>query len=762
MNVILLRCTVSALMLVSASAVQAQEVDESALDALDNTISVPVVQAIEPLGSRELRDAMRRIALSPSNPDALADAGNAALQLGDANAALNFFTRANSLRPSDGRIKSGLASATVRTENPFEALRLFDEAIRLGVSERSIAADRALAFDLLGDFGRAQRDYALAKTAYNSDELTVRNAVSTALSGRTAEADQMLVPLLQRNNMDAWRTRALILAARGDEREAIRVAQSFLDANAARQMEQYLRLMPKLTTAQQAAAIHFGHFPISRNIGRDSDEIRKVAASLPPRAVPTGEGRLVPSGEPLGKKGGNKKVEKSGKKSKDNKGVLVAAVEPAITVPAAGQPVAKTVLPPIAKPVAGAPQKGLATDTARTAVDQAARSKPIVIASNQLPPPETARPAVTIAPPLQTSAPPPQTSVQASVFPPIAPVKVASPVIIAPPPQSSSQPPVFSPTEPVKIASPVIIPAPVNTVPSTPWVPKVETPVFAAPLPAATPPTIVPPVAPETAPVIVSPQPAVQIAANTPASPVIQPVTPTILQVQVPAPEPVTIAATAPSVAPVFAVPVGTQPVVGVGVSDPVSVPIAIPASVQGPIPGGTNIAAAAQVPVQGISAVSPIAVAPSPQPVAKSFNLGDIVNAIEIPDSEQQRTVVPVDLKKIKPAAPKVAEVKQVDAKALVKVPAQPSRYWVQLATGSDAKGLSFDFTRLSRKNPNLFKGLSGWTAPWGKTKRLVIGPFADGKAAKKWEADYRKAGSDGFVWQSESGDPVDKLGGK
>eukprot|EP01041_Mallomonas_annulata_P018722 gene18722-37761_t len=165
----------------------AQAVDESALEALEK--SSPVVQPVvaEPAGAAELRSAMRRISLSPTDADALADAGNAALMLGDANAALNFFTRANAIRPNNGRIVAGLATATVRTENPFEALRLFDDAVRLGVSERSIAADRALAFDLLGNFGRAQQDYKLARTASVSDDLIVRHAISTSLSGQSAD-----------------------------------------------------------------------------------------------------------------------------------------------------------------------------------------------------------------------------------------------------------------------------------------------------------------------------------------------------------------------------------------------------------------------------------------------------------------------------------------------------------------------------------------------------------------------------------------------
>jgi Flp pilus assembly protein TadD len=285
-----------------ATSVVAQVEDESALEAMEksNPVAQPVVS--EPAGAAELRSAIRRISLNPADADALADAGNASLMLGDANAALNFFTRANSNRPNNGRIVAGLATATVRTENPFEALRLFDDAVRLGVSERSIAADRALAFDLLGNFGRAQQDYKLARTASVSDDLIVRHAISTSLSGQSAEADAMLLPLLQKNSPAAWRARAFILATRGDFRESTKVTQGFMDAGSAQRMERYLRLMPDLTGAQQAAAMHLGHFPASQYVGRDSEQLRKVASTIPSVQPASNDSRLIPSGDPLGTK----------------------------------------------------------------------------------------------------------------------------------------------------------------------------------------------------------------------------------------------------------------------------------------------------------------------------------------------------------------------------------------------------------------------------------------------------------------------------
>ncbi|MCF8472848.1 MAG: hypothetical protein K9G27_08665, partial [Sphingomonadaceae bacterium] len=284
-----------------SSGVFAQAVDESALEALDEAApAVPIYS--EPAGAAELRAAMRRISFNPSDADAMADAGDASLALGDANAALNFFTRANTLRPGNSRIVSGLATATVRTENPFEALRLFDQAVRLGANERSIALDRALAYDLLGNFGRAQQDYKLARTASTSDDLIIRQAISLSLAGQKEAADAMLVPLLQRNSATAWRARAFMLAARGDLRESTRVAQGFMDASSVVRMERYFRLMPSLTDAQKAAAIHLGHFPTSQAVGRGSEQVRRIASTLPQSPVVSGNNRLIPSGTALGPK----------------------------------------------------------------------------------------------------------------------------------------------------------------------------------------------------------------------------------------------------------------------------------------------------------------------------------------------------------------------------------------------------------------------------------------------------------------------------
>ncbi len=260
-----------------------------------------------------------------------------------------------------------------------------------------------------------------------------------------------------------------------------------------------------------------------------------------------------------------------------------------------------------------------------------------------------------------------------------------------------------------------------------------------------------------------APQPAPQeVAASTSSSPVVLP--------QSTAPEPgwSTPVMTAPpiSVSPIsvppISVPTATTPV-------PAQITASNTVALQGPTPTGAPIAASV-MPVAA-AAVEPVISAPVAQPPpSPAFDLASIVSAIEIPESEQTPSAIAVDLKKIKPVAPKVAAVEvgsktaKIDPKIAAKAKseaANPARFWVQIATG-EASALGYDYRKWSKKSADLFKGQSGWTSAWGKTDRLLVGPFADQKAAKKWEGDFRKAGGDGFMWKSENGVAVTALKSK
>jgi len=606
MNVTMLRGAGIFCALALSSGVFAQAVDESALEALDQaTPAAPI--GSEPAGAAELRAAMRRISFNPSDADAMADAGNASLALGDANAALNFFTRANALRPGNSRIVSGLATATVRTENPFEALRLFDQAVRLGASERSIALDRALAFDLLGNFGRAQQDYKLARTASTSDDLIIRQSVSLSLAGQKEAADAMLVPLLQRNSASAWRARAFMLAARGELLESSRVAQGFMDASSALRMEGFFRLMPSLTPAQKAAAIHLGHFPTRQSVGRDSEQVRQIAAALPQVPVVSGDNRLSPSGAALGPKSTLARDSKNTPKpdvKRDQKAQDRTEIQVAVANIPEAQKLAKT---DTSRP---------STTTARAKIEEKQTPRIASVSNNALPVPETARPLGRAALTRPASTPTPT------------PLPAQAKAIVAAEPQPN-------------------VPAITSAAKATAEVSAVDAPPISQ---------------------------AAAIASQTPET--------------------------------VPAAPVGSR-----------------------------------------------------------SFDLSAIVKAIDIPESEQRPSQVPVDLKTLKPQAPKATaesvKVAKVDPKIAAKAKAErdhPARYWVQIATGN-ANALGFDYRKLIKTYSALLKGRSPYTSEWGRTDRLLVGPFPDLKAAKKWEGDYKKAGGDAFMWKSQVGEVVNPL---
>ena len=573
-----------------SSGVFAQAVDKSQVETLDQAAPAAPIIA-EPAGAAQLRAAMRRISLNPSDADAMADAGNAALALGDANAALNFFTRANTLRPGNSRIVAGLATATVRTENPFEALRLFDQAVSLGANERAIALDRALAYDLLGNFGRAQQDYKLARTASTSDDLIIRQAVSLSLAGQKDAADAMLLPLLQPNSATAWRARAFMLAARGDLRESTKVAQGFMDASSVLRIERFFRLMPSLTDAQKAAAIHLGHFPTGQAVGQDSEQVRRIASTLPQAPVVSGDNRLIPSGTALGPKAAPSRDSKTMAPKPDRKRVQKAPEQKEIPAIVANIPEAQKL------PKTATSQPGTATVRGKL---EEAKSSQIASVSNNAPTPA----AITVAP---------------------------TPAVITPAPTPAPTPAVITPAP-----ATVIVPAVITLQPSQSSGATVE------PLPAAQAPAV-----------------AVQAPEPAPAAPV-----------------------------------------------------------------------------------------------ASSRFDLGAIVEAIDIPESEQRPSQVPVDLKKLKP-------VVKVDPKLAAKAKAEkehPARFWVQIATGN-ADALGFDYRKLSKTYAALLKSRNAFTAKWGRTDRLLVGPFANQKAAKKWESDYKKAGGLAFIWKSEIGEIVNPL---
>ncbi len=591
----------------------------AAIPLMGVALPAPIsAQSSAETSTANLQHALRRIAQNSNNSSALADAGLAALALGDTRAALGFLAKADEIYPKSGRVKAGLARALLLEQNPFGAIRYFDEAIANGVAAKDIAVDRGLAYDLIGRTADAQKDYALALQHGQSDKLLTRYAISLGISGNVEEAEVKLNPLLLKSDRDAWRNRAFILAMNGQKKEANKIASQTMRKKMAKAIKPFFDRMPKLTAAQKAAAVHFGHFPASENIGVDVASVRLAANS----AVRGGDGAdagLIPMGEPLG---GD--VEKP-----------------------------KVLAMPDTSPRRRPGSKSSDSKKKQTASRSASNGK-MPLAIRSLPTPTSARPLV--------------------------------------------KPTVSRPNDPVtQSASRAEEPA---------AAPGFETAVGGANAKTEKRIAMSPPVTDTKTPPLVSATVTRKVDIGD-------------------------VAASTPS---------------GSGQSKKPVQLVTFDLANAGSSSSSTNSSGPS---VEAASAAPP------------RRALSDIIGSIAIPETEKKTTVVPVNLAAITPAKPKPIVEKPAAKKeeAKPKPPEHPKRYWVQIATGSDLKALQYDYRRMSKKNADLFADTNGWTSPWGKTKRLVVGPFDDFSSAKKFEAGFRKNGGDGFAWVSANGTEVNKL---
>jgi len=220
-----------------------------------------VVQPLDGGPGAELRRNLTTLAQNPRSMSALVGAGRAALAMGDGEAALSFFTRADQVMPRDARVRAGMASALVLMERGETALTLFGEAEALGAPTVEIARDRGLAYDMTGNPRRAQQDYALALRRGDDPELRRRMALSLAISGQRDAALRMIDDQLRRHDRAAWRTQAFVLALTGDARGANDTASRMMPAGAAQSMAPFFARLAALSPAQKAMAVHFGRFP---------------------------------------------------------------------------------------------------------------------------------------------------------------------------------------------------------------------------------------------------------------------------------------------------------------------------------------------------------------------------------------------------------------------------------------------------------------------------------------------------------------------
>ncbi len=377
-----------------------------------------VVQPLPPEGSDDLNSALQRLARNSGDVAALLDAGEAALKLGDIPAAIGFFGRAQDIAPANSRITLGLARAYTYSRRPVEALQLFAEAERAGVAPALMAADRGLAFDLVGDAASAQALYRLALSQGENSDIRRNLALSQAISGDKAGFEATLLPLLQQGDNAAFRTRAFGLAVLGEVEAAVKIARDMMPTPMASRVEPYLRYMPQLTPAQQAAAGTLGVFPRTAAIGRDDPAIAGFDSS----AVRGADAGLAPQGPPMGSQLERTRAQQQAQAQRPAPAPTPApspeprraAPQVASTIPAFErsvtsrpriEPVVQRPAPPPPPPPAPAPAP---TPTpAPTPQIASTVSEPVVVARGELP---ATTPVSQAAPPPPPSPAPPPTA----------------------------------------------------------------------------------------------------------------------------------------------------------------------------------------------------------------------------------------------------------------------------------------------------------------------------------------------------------------
>lgn len=596
---------------------------------------VPVVQAVPPPAQGDLSRALQRLARSPADFDALVAAGKASLALDDIDAAIGFFGRADVVRPGDPQVKAGLAGANVRSGRPIEALELYDQAIAAGALPATIAADRGLAYDLVGDNVSAQTQYRLALANGANDETARRLGLSQAISGDARAFEATLLPMLQKRDFAAYRARAFGLAILGKQQDAVAIAEAVMPRDLSSRMAPYLQYMPRLTRAQQAAAANLGNFPRAAQVGRDDPRFAQYAGpqnAAPAAPAGAGDSRLAPSGEPLGSRQASSRSSQRQSAAERRRAAQVAAEQDKATRAAAARQEAAVV-------AARAP--------ARSDIPFRERIR-------RLPPPSPPPPP----PASRTTPPPPPPPPPATVIRQAPPLTAPTPLPSAAAAASRVELPPVSPGPQRAVPQPVVVATlpPSNAVPGS----------GLAQLPSSQPQAVT------QAPVVVVPVPAKE-----------------------------------PPVAVVLSPPAPPPPAEDVSVADAFA-DLADASGALGPAAGAVDI-----------TAIKPRIELPPPPPPSKA------------------------------PPPPPPPPPK----------PKEPSRVWVQVATGRDVKALGFDWRKFAKQEPALLGKRSPYTAQWGQTRRLVTGPLDSAKAANKLVSDLKNAGIDAFVFTSDEGEAVSPL---
>ncbi|MCD2315005.1 tetratricopeptide repeat protein [Sphingomonas sp. IC-11] len=706
-----------------------------------------------------LANAMRRLGSNPRDLSSLIEAAELSLKLGDVNAAASLLKRAENVDPMNGRVKAGMARILVTQERPGEALRYFDQAVGYGLDPRTFAGDRGLAYDLIGEQERAQRDYRVALKSGGTDEVQRRYALSLGISGRRQEALDAIADQLRRNDRSAWRVRAFVLAMTGDVPGAEKIANTMMPPGMGAALAPFFARLGGLSSADRAFAVHFGEL---RATPQRLADARLVPAlpPLPPEATRPVQVASVATAAPVSASASRNDRRSAREEAKrrreaaraeqraqrdrrsDRPAVAVASatavrqptIEPTAFQPpryagvafAPSKPVVQTVPAPAssaapAAPASAGPLPVSATSTAGSSLAATGGTAPLT--AQAVP----SRPVSSTLAALSGSASPSATSAAASPAPAVA----SRPQVLASASSATS-------TRPGSIT------------PATP-----------AALPASS-----------AAAVTSEPAPAAAIARTAPTRPALS--EDTILARIMAG---ISIPGSELGVAPVRPPEPVAPPVQASAQTGTSSATQASSAAAEAPgkatgterpeqqervEPVASRRAATAEKPAS--SAVK----AGEPKLAAANGQGGKAVSSKEkaAADAKQAGTDVLTASAKKQAEAKRLADAKkQADVKkaadAAKAAKAEPARIWVQVAGGANKDDLPKAWAAAQNKAAAL-KGKSAYTTPLRLTNRVLTGPFKTEQEAREFVNTLSKQGISAFPFTSEEGQKMTRLPAK
>jgi len=695
-----------------------------------------------------LGDEMRKLASNPRDVDALIRAGDLSMGLGDLSGAAALFARAEKVNPRDGRIKAGMASILVRSERPGEALRYYAQAESLGLDPRKFAADRALAYDLIGQQDRAQRDYRVALRDAPDDETLRRYALSLGISGKPELAVQQLGPLLMKSDRGAWRARAFILAMNGDVTGAEKIATIMMPRGTAQGLQPFFQRLPTLPASDRAFAVHFGE--VHATPARLAD-----ARMTPPLGVlaadPTAPVMVAAAPRPV-------VVATSGKTKRDRRDkarrVDVAAAATR-TAPTNAAPAA-SVAPPVQ--LASSMPRTVQAIPAQSTEERVATPRPTDTAPTVVA--QTATRWATVPEPIRGATAPAvsqiQTPAQAPAQTPVAvarvepaPVRTLPAATVA---QTAALPARIESESNTRVANSLAAVAS-STAPSAATNPAEPAPVQQA--------SVLPQSVQQTAPI--APQPVQQASAAPTPTPGFsaEPSTASTTPVEVAALPPRAVAGSEDSilarivaglsipaseldVAPMRPTPVVTQ----------AAVPISDDAE---------RVLAEAKAKTERDAAAKVVAAEKlSAAKLAADKLAADKKTAADKKAAARKAVADKKALaeKKAAAAAKLIADKEAAEEKRIAR--ANPERIWVQVSTGATVGDLPKAWKQAKAKAPTVFGSRGGWTAPWKATNRVLAGPFKTDAEARTFVNQLAKEGVSTFSFTSDPGQVISKLPAK